>query len=79
MPPLRDQSELVSRLQDAAAEFDRVVHQVHGVEGRVRSAIGASATAADKRMLSALGHVTGSARGAQQALSAAAAVLGKLR
>jgi hypothetical protein len=79
MPPLRDQSQLARRLQHAAAELDRAVRQVHGVEGRVRSTIGASATAADQRMLSALGRVTGSARGAQQALSAAAGGLGKLR
>jgi hypothetical protein len=79
MPSPPDQSHLVRRLQEAAAELDRVVQQVHGVEGRVRSTIGASATAADRRMLSSLGQVTGSARGAQQALSAAAGGLGKLR
>jgi len=79
MPPSRDQSQLARRLQAAAAELDRAVHQVRGVEGRVRSTIGASATAADKRMLASLGQVSGSARGAQQALSAAAAGLRKLR
>jgi hypothetical protein len=79
MPPLRDQSHLVRRLQDAAAELDRVGRQVREVEARVRSAIGSSATTADKRMLSALGQVTGSTRGAQQALSAAAGGLRKLQ
>jgi hypothetical protein len=78
MPTPRDQSQLVRRLRDAAAELDSVVHQVRGVEGQVRSTIGASATATDKRMLSALDQVSRSARGAQQALSAAAGGVGKL-
>ncbi len=78
MPPSRDQSQLVGRLQEAAAEFGRVVQQVRGVEQRVRSSIGATATAADKQMLAALAQVSGSARGAQQALAAAAAGLRKL-
>ncbi|HEV2857684.1 MAG TPA: hypothetical protein VGW80_04700 [Solirubrobacterales bacterium] len=78
MPPQQDQSHLVRRLQNAAAELDDVVHQVRGVEQRVGASIGASATAADRRMLSALGQVSGSARGAQQALSAAAGGLRNL-
>ncbi|HET7589164.1 MAG TPA: hypothetical protein VFK14_03110 [Solirubrobacterales bacterium] len=78
MPPQRDQSHLVRRLQDAAAELDRAARQVGGVEERVRSTIGATATAADRQMLSALDRAAGSARGAQQALSAAAGELRKL-
>jgi hypothetical protein len=74
-PP--DPSHLQRRLRDAAAELDRVTRQVREVEARVRGTIGASATTADKRMLSALGQVEGSAHGAQQALSAAASGLGK--
>jgi hypothetical protein len=69
----------VRQLQDVAAELDGVVHQVRGVEQRVQATIGATATAADKRMLSSLSRVSGSARGAQQALSAAAGELRKLR
>jgi hypothetical protein len=79
MSSARDQSQLARQLQDVAAELDRVVHQVHGIEQRVQTTIGATATAADKRMLSALSQVSGSARGAQQALSAAAGGLRRLR
>jgi hypothetical protein len=78
MPGPRDQSHLKRRLHDAAAEFDRIARQVREVEARVRGTIGASATAADKRMLAALGQVEGSAQEARQALSAAAGGLGKL-
>jgi hypothetical protein len=79
MSSARHQSQLARQLQDVAAELDRVVHQVHGVEQRVQTTIGATATAADKRMLSALSQASGSARGAQQALSAAAGGLRRLR
>lgn len=67
------------RLQDAAGELDYLVHQVRGVEQRIQSTIGATATAADKRMLGSLSQVAGSTRGAQQALSAAAGEMRKLR
>lgn len=79
MPPLRDQGPLVRELQEVAAELDQVVRQVRGVEARVRATIGSSATGADRRMISALSQVSGSTRGAQQALSAAAGSLGRLR
>jgi hypothetical protein len=79
MTPARDQGHLVRRLQDAAGELDHLVHQVRAVEERIRGTIGATATAADKRMLGSLGQVAGSTRGAQQALSAAAGELRKLR
>lgn len=64
------------QLQDIAAELDFTVRQMRGVEGRVRATIGSTATGADKRMLSALSRASGSARGAQQAVSA---VVGSLR
>jgi hypothetical protein len=79
MAPARDQSHLVRRLQDAAGELDQLVHQVRGVEQRIGGTIGATATAADKRMLASLGQVAGSTRGAQQTLSAAAGELKRLR
>jgi hypothetical protein len=75
----RDHGRLARQLRDVAAELDRVVHRVGGVEHGVRGTIGATATAADKRMLAALSRVSGSTRGAQQALSAAAGELRKLR
>jgi hypothetical protein len=78
MTSTRDNGQLVRQLHEVAAELDSAVRQVRGVEGRVRSSIGSSATGADKRMLSALSQVSGSARGAQQAVSAAAGRLGVL-
>lgn len=71
----RDHGRLVLRLQEVAAELDQSVRQVRAVEARVRSTLGSTTTGADKRMLSALGLAAGSARGAQQALSAAASGL----
>lgn len=79
MPPVRDQGRLVRDLREVASELDHAVRQVRVVEAKVRSTIGSSATGADRRMISALGQVAGSARGAQQALSAAAGGLRKLR
>lgn len=79
MPSPRDQSHLQRRLHDAAAELDRAARQVREVEARVRATIGASATAADRRMLSSLSQVESSAREARQALSAAAGGVARLR
>jgi hypothetical protein len=76
MSSIRDRGHLLGQLHDVAAELDAAVRQVRVVEDRVRSSIGSTATGADKRMLSALSQVSGSARGAQQAASAAA---GRLR
>jgi hypothetical protein len=66
-------------LQDVAAELDLVTRQVRGVEARVRATVGSSATGVDRRMLSALSQVSGSTRGAQQALSAAAGSMRRIR
>jgi hypothetical protein len=78
MPPLRDAGRVARQLRDVAAELDQVNRQVRGVEGRVQATVGASATGADRRMLAALGQVSGSTRRAQQALSAAATMLPKI-
>ena len=77
MTPTRDSGRLMRQLQDVAAELDHAVRQMRGVQGRVRATIGSTATGADKRLLSALSQASGSARGAQQAVSAAAGGLGR--
>ncbi|HEX7245797.1 MAG TPA: hypothetical protein VF245_09555 [Solirubrobacterales bacterium] len=64
------------QLREVAAELDQAIRQVRGVEAGVRSTIGSSATGADRRVISSLGRATSAARGAQQALSAAASGLG---
>lgn len=75
MGPVGDQAQVARQLRDVASELDLAVRQVRAVEERVRSTIGSTATGADKRMLAALSQVSGSARGAQQSLSAAAGSL----
>lgn len=79
MPPVRDQGHLVRELREVTAELDLVARQTQGVGARVQATIGSSATGADRRMLAALGQVSASVRGAQQALSAAAGGLQRLR
>jgi len=75
--PAGDSGQVAGQLQDVAAELAQVTRQVRGVEEKVRVTLGASATGADRQMLSALSQVSGSTRGAQQALLAASTALRK--
>jgi hypothetical protein len=67
--------QLARQLQQIAAEFDHVARDAHGLGRRIAAALGGSTTQADQQMLAGLSQVSGSARQAQQALSAAAATL----
>lgn len=79
MPPAAPSPEIARALQSIAAELDQTAREVRAIEGRVTVTIGSTATSADKRMIAGLGQAASSARGAQQALSAAAQALANPR
>jgi hypothetical protein len=75
MPAASQSPATVRELHSVAAELDQATREIRAAEARVAATIGSTATGADKQMLVGLQLAASSARGAQQALSAAATAL----
>jgi hypothetical protein len=66
---------IATELRRVAAELDGVARQAGLLSDKANAALAGSATNADRRMLAGLRRVSGSARRAQQAVSAAASAM----
>jgi len=78
MSPARGTSDASHRLRELSAELDAVAREIGQVGGRVRTALGGTATGADRAALAGLGRASSGARGAQRALSAAVTALQRM-